>query len=94
VLSTRVKAGCNVDFMKHKFVAWAGMALSLALLSTAHGQMVNLRYGQLPSTLKTMGALQFYVAQRKGFFTREGINLQMIPIDGGADNMVLALDQH
>jgi ABC-type nitrate/sulfonate/bicarbonate transport system substrate-binding protein len=79
--------------MKRKIVACAGMALSLALISNAHGQTVNLRYGQLPSTLKTMGALQFYVAQRKGFFTREGINLQMIPIEGGADNMVLALDQ-
>jgi len=66
--------------------------LSLMLPSlTASGQTIALRYGQIPSTVKTVSALQFHIAQRKGFFTREGINLQMLPIDGGAANMVIAL---
>jgi len=66
--------------------------LSLMLPSlTASGQTIALRYGQIPSTVKTVSALQFHIAQRKGFFTREGINLEMLPIDGGAANMVIAL---
>ncbi len=74
-----------------------GMILPSALLvvlsfaGSAAAQTINLRYGQIPSTIKTVSALQFHLAQRKGFFGREGINLEMISIDGGAANMVLAL---
>jgi ABC-type nitrate/sulfonate/bicarbonate transport system substrate-binding protein len=68
----------------------------LALLSFYHhaqGQTVTLRYGQIPSSIKTISALQFHLAQRKGFFSREGIHLEMLPIDGGAANMVVALSK-
>ena len=65
----------------------------LASMQIAAGQNINLRYGQIPSTLKTVSALQFYIAQRKGIFAREGINLEILPIDGGAANMVLALNK-
>jgi NitT/TauT family transport system substrate-binding protein len=58
-----------------------------------HAQPVPLRYGQIPSTIKTVSALQFYIAQRNGFFAREGINLEMLPIEGGAANMMVALDK-
>ena len=54
---------------------------------------VTLRYGQIPSTIKTISALSFYIGQRKGFFAREGINLEMLPIEGGADNMMVALNK-
>jgi NitT/TauT family transport system substrate-binding protein len=57
------------------------------------GQNIRLRYGQIPSTVKTVSALHFHVAQRKGFFSREGIDLEMLPIDGGAANMVIALSK-
>lgn len=58
---------------------------------SATAQQIILRYGQIPSTIKTVSALHFYIAQRKGLFTREGITLEMIPIEGGAANMVVAL---
>ena len=64
-----------------------------ASIQIAPAQNINLRYGQIPSTLKTISALQFYIAQRKGIFAREGINLEILPIDGGAANMVLALNK-
>jgi ABC-type nitrate/sulfonate/bicarbonate transport system substrate-binding protein len=69
-----------------------------SLLLFAPGQIVlaqniHLRYGQIPSTIKTVSALQFYIAQRKGIFAREGINLEILPIEGGAANMVVALTQ-
>lgn len=78
--------------MRSRLLAAMGVLVFLAV-QTVHAQTVTLRYGQIPSTIKTVSALQFYVAQRKGFFAREGINLEMLPIEGGADNMVVALDK-
>src|SRR5258706_12704038 len=60
-------------------------------LRSAQAQTIKLRYGQIPSSIRTVSALHFHIAQRKGFFGREGIDLEMVPIDGGAGNMVIAL---
>jgi ABC-type nitrate/sulfonate/bicarbonate transport system substrate-binding protein len=54
---------------------------------------MTLRYGQIPSTAKSVSALHFNIAQRKGLFAREGVNVEMISIDGGAANMMAALDR-
>src|SRR5437870_4831843 len=67
--------------------------LLLGLVQTQSAQTITVRYGQIPSTIKTVSALQFTIAQRKGFFSREGINLAMVPIEGGANNMMAALDK-
>jgi ABC-type nitrate/sulfonate/bicarbonate transport system substrate-binding protein len=64
-----------------------------ASIPVTSAQDLTLRYGQIPSTIKTISSLQFYLAQRKGFFTREGIRLEMLPIEGGAANMVIALNK-
>ena len=69
------------------------LVASLFFAHNVHGQKITLHYGQIPSTLKTVSALQFHLAQRKGFFTREGIALEVLPIEGGAANMVLALSK-
>ena len=74
-----------------KLLGTSLMALSLAVSASA--QNIALRYGQIPSTIKTVSALQSYLALRKGLFAREGIALEMIPIDGGSANMVLALNK-
>ena len=79
--------------MKYKVLAVFGALFFLILVQTAQSQTVNLRYGQIPSTIRSVSAVQFYIAQRKGLFTREGVNIEMIPIEGGADNMVKALDR-
>ncbi len=76
--------------MKH-FIAILATLLVTAPVESAFAQTITLRYGQIPSTIKTVSALHFYIAQRKGFFTREGINMQIVPIEGGAANMVIAL---
>ena len=71
------------------------LALAVLLFSVpvpmVPAQNITLRYGQIPSTIKTVSALQFYIAQRKSFFAREGVNLEILPIEGGAANMVVAL---
>src|SRR5215475_8439359 len=59
-----------------------------------NAQPVMLRYGQIPSTIKTISALSFSIGQWKGFFAQEGINLEMMPIEGGAANMVVALNKN
>lgn len=45
------------------------MSLAVLLFSApteyASAQMVTLRYGQIPSKIKTVSALHFYIAQRK-----------------------------
>lgn len=79
--------------MKRRLVVALSALLSLCGIQNVAAQTINLRYGQIPSTIKTVSALQFYIAQRKGFFAREGINLEMLPIDGGAANMVVALSK-
>ena len=79
--------------MKRHFIT---VVLTLLCLTFAHvlaAQPITLRYGQIPSTVKTISALQFAIAQRKGFFSREGINLEMLLIEGGADNMMVALNE-
>lgn len=67
--------------------------LFTAPIDNASAQTITLRYGQIPSTIKTVSALHFHIAQRKGLFAREGINLEMLPIEGGAANMVVALSK-
>ncbi len=79
--------------MKAKALIIFGALLCLSVVQAAQGQTVALRYGQIPSTIRTVSALQFYIAQRKGFFIREGIDFQMIPIEGGTDKMITALDR-
>jgi ABC-type nitrate/sulfonate/bicarbonate transport system substrate-binding protein len=79
--------------MKSGFVAALSIVFFLFLLEPLRGQTIRLRYGQIPSTIKTVSALQFAVAERKGFFAREGVKLEMLPIEGGANNMMVALDK-
>src|SRR5919205_827470 len=79
--------------MKKGFIPIAIWFAVFVAIQAASAQSITLRYGQIPSTVKTVSALQFAIAQRKGFFTREGINLEMLLIEGGAGNMMTALNQ-
>ena len=80
--------------MKQKALSvTAGLFALLTLTQTIQGQEVTLRYGQIPSTIKSVSSLPLNLAVRQGFFAREGLKLEIIPIDGGAANMVAALDR-
>jgi ABC-type nitrate/sulfonate/bicarbonate transport system substrate-binding protein len=76
----------------HFILLIAGFAL-LSVIQTGNAQTIIFRYGQIPSTVKTVSALQFAIGQRKGFFSREGIDLEMLLIEGGAANMMVALNE-
>jgi ABC-type nitrate/sulfonate/bicarbonate transport system substrate-binding protein len=56
-------------------------------------EMVTLRYGQNAASAGSLSSLPLTVAERKGFFVREGINLVVVPIPGGTDRIVAALDK-
>jgi len=55
--------------------------------------VITLRYGQNATSAGSLSSLPLTVAERKGFFVREGINLVVVPIPGGTDRIVAALDK-
>jgi ABC-type nitrate/sulfonate/bicarbonate transport system substrate-binding protein len=71
--------------------------LLTALLATVSGaaradDLITLRYGQNAAGANGLSSLPLTVAQRKNFLVREGINLVVVPIAGGTDRIVAALD--
>jgi ABC-type nitrate/sulfonate/bicarbonate transport system substrate-binding protein len=54
---------------------------------------VTLRFGQIPSTARSVSSLPHFIAEQRGFLAHEGIALELKPIAGGTDKMVAALDQ-
>jgi ABC-type nitrate/sulfonate/bicarbonate transport system substrate-binding protein len=71
----------------------AVIAVCIAVAQPAAADVVTLRYGQIPSTMRSVSSLYLFVAQRQGFFAREDLKLELVPIAGGTDKMVAALDQ-
>ena len=67
---------------------------SLSVLVAAEGAaaQTTLRFGKIPSTVRNVGSLYLFVAERKGFFAREAIKLESVLIEGGTDRMVAAID--
>lgn len=58
----------------------------------AGAEPLTLRYGQSYSTLRSIFALPIVVAQKQGFFSREGLDFQVVvPLPGGSDKMIDAL---
>ena len=61
----------------------------VSLIDAAHGaEAITLRYGQNAASTGSLSSLPLTVAERKGFFVREGINLVVVPIPGGTDRIV------
>jgi ABC-type nitrate/sulfonate/bicarbonate transport system substrate-binding protein len=56
-------------------------------------ELLTLRYGQNSTSAASLSSLPLNVAERKGFFSREGLQLEVVPIPGGTDRIVAALDK-
>ena len=70
------------------------LALALLLLAASSAQaQTTLRYGQIPSSVRSVSSLPFQVAQRQGYFARQGITIEAMPVEGGTDFMIQALDK-
>jgi ABC-type nitrate/sulfonate/bicarbonate transport system substrate-binding protein len=78
--------------MNRQILSAAFLCASLA--GAARGdELVTLRYGQNAAGASGLSSLPLTVAQRKNFFVREGIHLVVVPIPGGTDRIVAALDK-
>ena len=70
----------------------AGLLLAAAVAGPAGAETLSLRYGQSYSTLRSIFALPVVVAQKQGFFEREGLDFKVVvPLPGGSDKMIDAL---
>ena len=65
-----------------------GAAASTPRLKTSRSATAR-----FPSTVRGVSSLYTFIAQQQGFFARENIKLDYVPIPGGTDKMVAALDQ-
>jgi ABC-type nitrate/sulfonate/bicarbonate transport system substrate-binding protein len=66
--------------------------LAIAFAPAAAGDTIKLRYGQAYSAARSIFSLPVAVADREGFFAREGLEVEfLVPIPGGADNQITAL---
>ncbi len=75
-----------------RYLAAALAGLISATCVGAAAAQDKLRFGKIPSTVRNVGTLYLFIAERKGFFAREGIAIESVLIPGGTDKMVAALD--
>ena len=68
------------------------LLVCVATTATA-AELITLRYGQNATSAGSLSSLPLTVAERKGLFVREGVNLEVAPIPGGTDRIVAALDK-
>jgi len=59
----------------------------------ALAQGIPLRYAQAYSSLRSIFALPLLVAEREGYFLREGLNFSMVPVPGGGERLVEVLHE-
>ncbi len=65
--------------------------LCFCACESAFGQAIPLRYGQAYSALRSIFALPLLVAEREGYFVREGLDFSMLPVPGGGERLIAAL---
>jgi ABC-type nitrate/sulfonate/bicarbonate transport system substrate-binding protein len=69
--------------MNRLFVAASAAAVVAISVTGAHAQgRITLRYGEIANSARGISALATNLAQRKGFFEREGIDLKMVGLRG------------
>jgi len=90
----------NSAYTDHMAVEWLApirlcVTLSALLCACAspHAQTATLRFWRNSFFGARMTSLNLFVAEHQGFFTRENVALDIVPIAGGTGNMVAALDR-
>jgi ABC-type nitrate/sulfonate/bicarbonate transport system substrate-binding protein len=69
------------------------LLLYFSVIHEASSQTLRIRYAQAYSALRTIFALPLFVAEREGFFIKEGLDFSMVPVAGGGENLVAALHE-
>src|SRR5262249_1337000 len=81
-------AGMEGRFMR----AIMGGVVWFCACEGASAQAIPLRYGQAYSALRSIFALPLLVAEREGYFVREGLDFSMLPVPGGGERLIAALN--
>jgi ABC-type nitrate/sulfonate/bicarbonate transport system substrate-binding protein len=80
--------------MTQPILSIAGALFCVAFIEiAAAAELITLRYGQNAASAGSLSSLPLTIAERKGFFVREGLHLDVVPIPGGTDRIVAALDK-
>jgi ABC-type nitrate/sulfonate/bicarbonate transport system substrate-binding protein len=78
-------------FTRRLFLVVASVVACSAAAHEAFSQPIHLRYGQAYSAQRSIFALPMLLAERQGFFLREGLDFHMVPVPGGGTKMIDAL---
>ena len=69
--------------MRRQVLACVAAVFCVSLVASAQAQdKVTLRYGQIANSARSVSSLGLYIAQRKGFLAKEGIDLQVVGLRG------------
>ena len=69
--------------MSRRLLAAVAAILCASLVEAAQAQdKITLRYGQIANSARSVSSLPLYIGQRKGFFTKEGIDLKVVGLKG------------
>ena len=80
--------------MTQRILSIAGALFCVVFIEiAAAAELITLRYGQNAASAGSLSSLPLTIAERKGFFVREGLHLDVVPIPGGTDRIVAALDK-
>src|SRR4026209_505089 len=80
--------------MNHRLLFPVSALICACAMNVASAaELITFRYGQNAASAGSLSSLPLTVAERKGFFVREGIDLVVVPIPGGTDRIVAALDK-
>jgi ABC-type nitrate/sulfonate/bicarbonate transport system substrate-binding protein len=67
------------------------IAVTLVAASSAAAQPIHLRYGQAYSAQASIFSLPILLAERQGYFVREGLDFHTVPVPGGGTRLIDAL---
>src|SRR6202040_3988391 len=69
--------------MSVRVLAAAAAVLCVGLIQSAHSEdKITLRYGEIANSARGVSAVAINIAQRKGFFEREGIDFKVVGLRG------------
>ena len=71
----------------------AAISIWVLAADAAIGEPIQLRYGQAYSAQRSIFALPLLLAERRGFFLREGLDFHMVPVPGGGTRLIDALHE-
>lgn len=76
----------------NRAVAFYAALAAAGFANAASAEETVLRFGEVPSTMKSVSVLPFVIGERQGFFARAGVKLERVAVEGGTDKMVKAVD--